>query len=114
VDAVEAANGGNSDPSYDALAWVYAKKAKLPVTAGTDIHSVVDARPDTVFGVYLDKKMVHIADYVEAIRNKAVGVLKIPPGRCDLRGNEQVMLPVDIRDRKDRSTGKDLWEFLGI
>jgi hypothetical protein len=114
VDAVEAANGGNYEASYDALAWVYAKRAKLPVTAGTDIHSVDDVRPDTVFGVYLENKMSSIADYVEAIRNNSVGLLKIPPGRCELRGNEQVMLPVDNKKKKDRSTGKDLWDFLKI
>ena len=114
VDAVEAANGGNSEASYDALAWVYAKKARVPVTAGSDIHNVQDVKAETVFGVYLDKKIESIAGYVEAIRGNSVGVLKIPSGRCDLRGNEQVMLPVDIRDKKDRSTGRDLWDYLGI
>ena len=114
VDAIEAANGANSDQSYDALAWIYARKLKLPVTAGTDIHDIRDIRADSLMGVYLDKKMETISDYVEAIRNDSLGPIKIPTGRCDTRGNEYVTLPVDIRDKKDRSTGRDLWDFLGI
>ena len=114
VDAVEAANAGNGEPSYDALAWVYAKRLSLPVTAGSDIHFAEDIRPHTVFGVYLDRKMKTIRDYVDAIRSNAIGGLKIPPGRCDLYGNERVMLPVDIRDDRDRSTGRELAEFLEL
>jgi hypothetical protein len=111
---VEAANAGNMEQSYDALAWVYAKKLALPVTAGSDIHAAEDVRPETVFGVYLDKKMERIGDYVEAIKQNALGGLKTPPGRCDLRGGEKIRLPVDIRDGEDRSTGEDFWRFLGL
>ena len=114
VDAVEAANAANHESSYDALAWIYAKKARLPVTAGTDIHHVRDIRADTVMGVYLDKKMETIADFVDAVRNRSLGLIKIPPGRYDIRGNETIILPVDIRDKKDRNTGRDIWDFLGI
>jgi hypothetical protein len=114
VDGVEAANGGNMEQSYDALAWVYAKKLALPVTAGSDIHAAMDVRPETVFGVYLDKKMKIIGDYVEAVKQNAIASLKITPGRCDLRGNEKIRLPVDIRDGEDRSTGEDIRRFLGI
>ena len=113
VDAVETANAGN-EQSFDALAWVYAKKLGLPVTAGSDIHFAGDIRQDTIFGVYLDKRMETIGDYVEVIRNNAIGGLKIPAGRCDFHGDERVMLPVDIRDSRDQSTGKKLAEFLGL
>jgi len=112
VDAVEAANAGNRDPSYDALAWVYAKRLGLPVTAGSDIHYTGDIQGDVVFGVYLHDKMNTIGDYVDAIRNDAIGGLKIPVGRCDLSGYERMILPVDIRDSQDRSTGRDLSELL--
>ena len=112
VDAVEAANAGNREQSYDALAWVYAKRLKLPITAGSDIHRVEDVGPETAYGVYLDKKIKTIKDYVELIRNNAIGELKIPSGRCDIRGNESITLPVDIRGDQDESTGKDIWEFL--
>jgi hypothetical protein len=114
VDGVEAANASNMDQSYDALAWVYAKKLGLPVTAGSDIHSAEDVRPEMVFGVYLDKKMETIGDYVEAIKRNTAAGLKTSPGRCDLQGNEKIRLPVDILDKKDRSTGEDIRQFLGL
>jgi len=114
VDAVEAANAGNNDPCYDALAWVYARRLALPVTAGSDIHYAEDIRPDTVFGVYMDRRMKSIGDYVSAIRDNTIGGLKIPPGRCDPCGDEKVFLPVEFRDNRDRSTGWDLAEFLGL
>ena len=114
VDGVEAANMGNADQSNDALAWLYAKRLKLPVTAGTDTHSIEGLKQENAMGVYLDKKMETITDYVEAILNDTLGPVKMPPGRCDIKGSENVTLPVDIRDKKDKSTGRDLWDFLGI
>lgn len=113
VDAVEIANAGN-EQSFDALACAYAKKLGLPATAGSDIHYAGDIRPETIFGVYLDKKMESIADYAEAVRGNTIGGLKIPPGRCNFHGNEMVNLPVDIRDSEDRSTGRDLADFLDL
>ena len=113
VDAVEAANAGN-ERSFDALAWAYAKKLKLPVTAGSDIHLAEDISADTVFGVYLDKKMEAIADYVDAIRHNAIGGLKIPAGRCNIHGDERVTLPVDIRDGRGRNIGRNFPEFLKL
>lgn len=113
VDAVEIANAGNQR-SFDALARAYAYKAGFPGTAGSDIHFAGDIRQETVFGVYLDKKMKSPADYVWAVKNNAIKGLRIPPGRCDLQGDERVMLPVDIRDSADRSTGRDLPNFLDL
>jgi len=111
VDAVEVANSGNSDPSYDALAWLYAKKFSLPALAGSDIHYVEDVHPSVVSGVYMNKKMKTIGDYVAAIKNNAIKGLNIPEGRCELHGDEKVTLPVDIRDSQDKSTGKTLADF---
>jgi len=111
VDAVEAANAGN-EQSADALAFAYADKLGLPVTAGSDIHFTDDIRSETVFGVYLDKKMESISDYVDAIRNNTIAGLRIPADRFTINGNERVILPVDIRDGHDRSTGKKLAELL--
>ena len=113
VDAVEAANAGN-EQAFDALAWTYAKKLGLPVTAGSDIHSSEDIQRETVFGVYLDKRMKTINDYVYAIRNNAIAGLKIPADRFTIYGNERVSLPVDIRDDRDMSTRKSLEAFLKI
>jgi hypothetical protein len=118
VNGIEVANGGNANSAYDALAWMYAKKMGLPVTAGTDIHSVDDARPEMVFGVYLDKKMETIADYVNAVKNGAIAGLKHSPGRCDFRrdfrGDERPVLPVEIRDAEDRIMSRDLQKFLDL
>ena len=82
VSAVEAANSGNSQIS-DALAWVYAKKLKVTVTAGSDIHYAEDIQRGTVFGIYLDKKMETIADYVNAVLNNTIEKLYVPAGRFD-------------------------------
>ena len=86
VSAVEVANSGNSQIS-DALAWAYAKKLKVSATAGSDIHYAADIRQDSVFGVYLDKKMETINDYVDAILNNTIAKLKVPKGRFDLSEN---------------------------
>ena len=111
VDAVEAANAGN-EQAFDALAWLYAKKLGLPVIAGSDIHSVEDIQGETVFGVYLNKKMESINDYTDAIRNNTIAGLRIPADRFKANGNLRVALPVDIRDGRDRSTGISLADFL--
>jgi len=86
ASAVEVANSGNSQIS-DALAWEYAKKIKVTATAGSDIHYAADIRRETVFGVYLDKKMETIADYVNAILNDAIAKLQVPKGRFDFSWN---------------------------
>jgi histidinol phosphatase-like PHP family hydrolase len=113
VDAVEAANAGNQEQSYDALAMRYAKKTGLPATAGSDIHDAARTNDgEWIFGVYLDKKMETIADYVTAIREKKLAGLRMREGRCDWHGDWTVTLPVDIRDANDRSTGQNLREFL--
>ena len=113
VDAVEIANATN-ERSFDALAWAYAKKIGVPVTAGSDIHNAADAAPDKFYGVYLDKKIESLSEYVDAVRGNAIAGLKIPDGRCDLRGDERIALPVDIQDRQDCRIEKDIMEFLGI
>ena len=86
VDGIEAANSGNEQIS-DALAWAHAKKLKVSATAGSDIHYAGDIRPQTVFGVYLDRKMETIADYVSAVQNNTISSLQVPSGRFDLNGN---------------------------
>jgi hypothetical protein len=106
VDAVEAANGGNHEPSYDALAMRYAQGLGLPVTAGSDIHGIRQLREGEIFGVYLDEKIRETGGFAAAIRNRTIAGLHISPGRCDFHGDEKVLLPVDIRDSNDRITGK--------
>jgi hypothetical protein len=111
ADAVEAANGGNDDKSYDALAYRYAKRAGKPVTAGTDIHIASTLLGGGLFGVYLDKKMNTIADYVDAIRHNTIAGIRTSPSRCEYCGYEDVMLPVDIRDENDRTISRNWKDF---
>jgi hypothetical protein len=113
VDAVEAANAGNQEQSYDALAARYATRLGLPMTAGSDIHEAGQFDWGEIFGVYLDEKLDSITGYTAAITGKSIAGLKTSEGRCDYSGDETVSLPVDIRDANDRRTGQDLWEFLG-
>jgi histidinol phosphatase-like PHP family hydrolase len=112
VDAVEIANGCNQN-EWDALASEYARRIGLPVTAGSDIHNVDQFNEGDIFGVYLDKKLETIQDYVAAIRDKAVADLKTTPGRTTFRGREKPALPVDLRDGHDKGTLQDFWEFMG-
>jgi len=101
VDAVEAANGGNDDISFDALAWHYAKKIGKPVTAGSDIHDTSYIYNNNIFGIFLEKKPSDISDIVKAICNNEITGLKSDRWRFDLFGNENVVLPVEIRDKND-------------
>ncbi|MDR0496885.1 MAG: PHP domain-containing protein [Treponema sp.] len=85
INAVEVANSGN-DRFSDALAWSFAQKLKIPVTAGSDIHCAADIQADIVFGVYLDRKLESIADYVKLILGNAIAGLKVPARRFDFKG----------------------------
>jgi predicted metal-dependent phosphoesterase TrpH len=112
VDGVEAANAGNLEQSYDALAMRYAERLGLAPVAGSDTHEVSQLETRGSFGVYLDKKMKSIADYVAAVKEKKIAGLRIKPGRCDYHGGETVSLPVYIRDEYDKPTGEDWRRFL--
>lgn len=105
VDAVEVVNGGN-DPSFDALAMHYARSLNLPVTAGSDIHGTDQLETGPVCGVYLDKKMETIQDYVQAIRENAIAGLLMPEGRCFLHGDEDLPKWVYVREGEGQITRK--------
>jgi hypothetical protein len=113
VDAVEIANRGNK-PAWDALAAKYARRLGLPVTAGSDIHSVDDLNaPEPAYGVYLNERLSGPADYVRAIRENTIAGLRVPGGdRREFAGDLTPRIPVDIRDGDDQSTWQDLGEFL--
>ncbi len=115
VDAVETANAGNWEQSYDALAMRYAQKLNLPYTAGSDMHNARGIEKDRVFGVILNKKLNSAGDYVNAILNNDIEEIKIPDGRCDFYGNEQIRLPLELRDKNDKkneSEQKKMYEHL--
>ena len=106
VDAVEAANGGHEDISFDALAYQYAQKIGKPALAGTDIHEAALIYNNNVFGVYFKQKLNSIDDFVKAVCNNDIAGIKTEPGRLDFRGNEKVIIPVEIRDENDKITKK--------
>ena len=113
VDGVEAANLGNAERSYDALAMRYARKLGLPVTAGSDIHAVEQAWVGNLAGVFVEEKLGGIGDFVSAIRNKKIAGIKAPKGRCDWHGGERASIPVELRDGRDRAVRKgwkDFWQ----
>ena len=112
VDAVEAANGGHDNFSFDALACRYAQKIGKPMTAGTDIHDAESIIYNEVLGVYSEKKLNSIDDYVKMILNNNAAGLKINSGRLDFHGHETVKIPVEIRDEQDRITGKHWKEYI--
>ncbi|MDR2716969.1 MAG: PHP domain-containing protein [Treponema sp.] len=112
VDAVEVANSGNADKANDALAFRYANKLNKPMTAGSDIHSVRQIKYEDVFGVYLDKKLNSIADYVKAVCNNEIAGIKAGESRLVFHGTESVKLPFEIRGENDRITGKHWKEVI--
>jgi len=112
VDGVEAVNGGHEDDTYDALAYRYAQKAGKPVTAGTDIHNASDVLHGQIYGVYLEKKLNSIGDFVNMILNKEVADLKICNRKLDSYNLNDIRIPVEIRDENDNITCKHFKELL--
>jgi len=112
VHGVEVANAGN-EPSFDALAMRYAKKLGLPMTAGSDIHSI-DWSGSPLMGISFENKLESGFDYAQRIRNGRQPALVMPKDRCVWTGTETVSLPVDIRDAGDHSTEKNLHSFLDL
>jgi len=112
VDAVEVVNGGHNDVSYDALACRYAKKIGKPMTAGTDIHIADSIYNEELFGVYLEKKLNSIEDYVKMILNNDIIGIKTGKSRLLYHGNERVSLPVELRDKNDKITGRNWRDYI--
>ena len=111
VDAVEVANGGNEEFS-DSLAYRYAKKIGKPMTAGTDIHDASLIVGGEIFGVYLEKKLNSIEDYVKIICNDQIKEIKTYQDRTASYYNKIIKIPVEIRDDHDLVTGKHWKEFV--
>ena len=112
VDAVEVANAGHEDVSCDAIACRYAKKIGKPMLAGTDIHSADLIYYGELYGVYSEKKLNSIDDYVKMTLNNEVAGIRTEENRLDFNGNEKVWLPCEIRDRDDKIIGKNWKEFI--
>jgi hypothetical protein len=112
ADGIEVANGGHEDASFDALAYRYAKKLGKPMTAGSDIHDASGIYSGETYGVYLNKKLNNISDYVKMILENNIADIKTEKKRFDFSGRLNVSLPVEIRDENDRVTGRHWKEFI--
>ena len=66
TDAVEAVNGAQTDYDYNEKATEYAKKHRLPMTAGSDAHYVSHSR---FCGMEFEKRIDSIEGFITAIKN---------------------------------------------
>ena len=112
VDGIEAVNGGHVDVSNDALAFRYAQKLGKPVTAGSDIHDASDIYYGEIFGVYSEKKLDNIGDFVNLILKNEIAGLRVDESRLKYKGIEKVSVPVEIRNEQDRVTRRKLKEYI--
>ena len=112
VDGIEVANGGHEDASFDTLAYRYAKKLDKPMTAGSDIHDASSIYSSEIYGVYFDKKLDSISDYVKLLLENKIAGLKTEEKRFDFSGRESVSLLVEIRDENDKVTKRHWKEYI--
>ena len=115
VDAIEAANAGNRESIYDAQAFEYARIIALPAVAGSDAHNVSSLeRSGGPYGIYVPVQLTSVHDYVSLIKNKQQLSLHIPTDRCTFQSsdkNKPLTLKTEIRDNKDRSSGRQRMSF---
>ena len=74
VDAIEVLNLGDED-DYSRRAYEYAKNLGLPMTGGTDIHSIENR--DEVSGVALEKRIDTVEELIEEIKSGRAHILPI-------------------------------------
>lgn len=82
ADAYEVGNAGN-EAAYDVQAYRWAKRHGLRMTAGSDIHSARQFPDDHLMGLYFDRELRSIGDFVTAIRQGEGYSLKMPEGRLE-------------------------------
>ena len=56
--------------------------------------------------------MKDINDFVRIICNNLIGDISIIKGRCNYFGTENIIVPVDIRDKNDHSIDKNWEDFI--
>jgi len=115
VDAVEVVNGGN-EASFDLLAYRYAKKIGKPMLTGTDIHDAESVIYEDAYGVYSEKKLKSIDDFVKMILNNSITGIKInnkfedydiDRAKLNIAGH-----PVEIRDAQDMVISNDWRKYV--
>lgn len=100
-DAFEVANAGN--PSYqDRLAYRYAVKHHIPMTAGSDIHLVAHTDSGNLYGVAFDTPLRSAADYVNRIKEGKGYSLHVPEDLLTLTPDAPNTLPVYLFDKQNQ------------
>ena len=112
VDAVEVGNGGHDDPSNDELARCYAKTIGKPAVSGTDIHDASWIYNNQRFGIFSEKKLNSIDDYVKLILNNNINGIVPEVKNPQVCEKPRVSIPVEIRDENDRVSGRNWKDFV--
>lgn len=101
-DGWEVANAGNP-AQQDSLAYEYALKHHMIMTAGSDIHDANQVGDGNQFGVSFDTPLQDISDYVRRIK-QGEGKLYVPENRLDWHEEYTSHLPVYFFDQENKST----------
>ncbi|MDR0730308.1 MAG: PHP domain-containing protein [Treponema sp.] len=115
IDAVEVANAGNHEQYFDVLALRYAEKLGLPISAGSDIHHLDQAKNGYLYGVYLQEKPKDASGFAAMIKAggiRGIADLKIEEGRLESRGDEAIRIPLKILNENERPISRNFWDFL--
>jgi hypothetical protein len=94
VDGAEVSNAGNP-AEQDILAYRYALKYGLHMTAGSDMHNIESQ--NTYFGIASEKPLATIQDYISLIKSGSLGrdyELITGQERLDLKNECKPGLPV--------------------
>lgn len=110
-DGVEGFNGGNEE-RWNSQALRYAGLMGLPITAGTDNHSLDHMVPGRLAGIALDRPLESIQDYVQILLNKRPISLFLPSAPAPWQAEMTPDLPAHWLDREGNDTGLDVEEIL--
>lgn len=99
--AFEVANASNPT-EQNQLAYHYAKKHNIPMTAGSDIHNVQVANDDFLYAMAFDKPLEDVLDYVKAVKEGKGYSLKISAEVMTWDGTATPHLPAFVFDENNQ------------
>jgi len=111
VHGIEVANSPNP-PGQDALAYRYARRMGLQMTAGSDIHFIDQRVGDQVFGVFLPERVTSAFEFAVAVREGRIMGLHVPEARFEGGRDESIRLPVKVLDRFGNITRQSAQDLL--
>ena len=111
VDGIEAANIGN-EPGMDLAAMSYAKTLGLPMTAGSDRHSIENLQPERFCGTETEEPISSSRHYAEYILSRKPLKIKYPEGRFEGAELRHPTLEVEVYGRNDEIVATDAEEYL--